>query len=65
MKTLLEILQKQGNYTTVVIITPRILDTYIESINTLNKTVSRTVVISLEDEYLEKLHKDIIKYRSR
>ena len=63
--TIRNIAKKQGNYTTVVIITPRILDTYIESINTLNKTVSRTVVISLEDEYLEKLHKDIIKYRSR
>ncbi|MFA5523385.1 MAG: DUF58 domain-containing protein [Tissierellales bacterium] len=63
--TLRDVSKRQGNYTTVVIITPRILDTYIESINMLSKSVSRTVVISVEEEHLEKLNNNIIKYRSK
>lgn len=63
--TLKEIRKRQGNFTTVVIITPRVLDTYIEPINLLNKTLSRTVVVSIEEGNLEKLSKNIIKYRSK
>lgn len=63
--TLRDIRRMQGNYTTAVIITPRILDTYIEPINLLNKSVSRTVVISVEGEHLEELDAGIFKYRSR
>ncbi|NLV88287.1 MAG: DUF58 domain-containing protein [Tissierellia bacterium] len=61
--TLKEIEKRRGNFTTVVIITPRILDTYIEPINTLSKTVNRLILITLEDEYLDSLNKNIIKYR--
>lgn len=57
------IIKNQGNFTTVVIITSRILDTYIEPIRRLNQTVSKTVIISLEDEYLDILPGDISKYR--
>lgn len=60
-----ELRRKQGNYTTIVIITPRLLDNYIQEINLLSKTVSNTVVISLEDTLLEELNKNIKKYRSR
>lgn len=60
-----ELRRKQGNYTTIVIITPRLLDNYIQSINLLSKTVSNTVVISLEDTLLDQLDRNIIKYRSR
>ena len=60
-----ELRRKQGNYTTIVIITPRILDNYIEEINLLSKTVNNTVVISLEDTLLDKLSKNITTYRSR
>lgn len=63
--TLKDIGKRKGNYTTIVIITPRILDSYIEPINSLSKTISRTVVISLESEYLENLNTNIIKYGSR
>lgn len=63
--TIKNIIKTQGNYTTVVIITPRILDTYIEPINILNKTVSKIVIISLEEEYLDSLSADIIKYRGQ
>ncbi len=61
--TIKDISKKQGNYSTVVIITPRILDTYIEPINQLSRILSRTIVISLEDQYLDYLNKNIIKYR--
>ncbi|SCG82793.1 protein of unknown function DUF58 [Proteiniborus sp. DW1] len=63
--TIMDISKRQGNYTTAVIITPRILDTYIGPINLLSKSVSRTVVISVEEEHLEKLNNKIIKYRSK
>ena len=63
--TLREIGSRKGNYTTIVVITPRILDSYVDHINKLSKTVSRTVVISLEEEYLGDLNNNIIKYRSK
>ncbi len=63
--TLKELIRKKGNYTTIVIITPRLLDDYIYGINLLSKTVSSTVVISLEGTLLNQLNKNIKKYRSR
>lgn len=63
--TLMDLGKRKGNYTTIVIITPRILDSYIEHINSLSKIVNRTIVISLEEEYLGDLNNNIIKYRGR
>lgn len=60
--TLKDISRRQGNYTTAVIITARILETYIEPLNQLSRSVSRAVVISLEEEHLEELDNNIIKY---
>lgn len=62
--TLRDIRKKKGNYTTAIIITPRILDTYIEQINLLNRSVSRMVVIAVEGEHLDQLNNSIIRYRS-
>lgn len=61
--TLKEIEKRKGNFTTIVIVTPRILDTYIEPINNLSKTVNKLVLITLEDENLSNLNSNIIKYR--
>lgn len=61
--TLKELDKKKGNFTTVVIVTPRILDTYVGPINNISKTVNKLVVISLEEENLSKLNNNIIKYR--
>lgn len=63
--TLIDIGKMKGNYSTIVIITPRILDTYVEVINGLSRTVNGTVVISLEEEYMDELNENIIKYRRR
>lgn len=63
--TIMDISKRQGNYTTAVLVTSRILDTYIEPINLLSRSVSRTVVIAVEEENLEKLNNNIIKYRSK
>ena len=52
---------KKGHYTTVVVITPRLLDTYIEPLNALNKSVVKTVVISLESDGFEHLNASILK----
>lgn len=63
--TINDISKLQGNYSTVVIVTPKILEDYIEPINALSKSVNRTVVISVEDENLGTLGNHIIKYRGR
>lgn len=61
--TLKDISQKQGNYATVIVITPKVLESYIEPINFLAGTVNRTVVISMDDKYLGNLNKSIIRFR--
>lgn len=63
--TLRDIGEKRGNYSTVVIITPRILDDYIEDLNKLSKRVNKAIVISTEEENFSNLNKNIMKYRSQ
>ena len=60
--TLINISRRRANYSTAVIITARILETYIEPINLLSRSVSRAVVISLEEDNLDDLNNNIIKY---
>lgn len=57
------ITRKQGNYTTIVIITPDTLESYIYPINRLSKVVTKTIVISVEEGHLNRLYDNIIKYR--
>jgi uncharacterized protein (DUF58 family) len=64
-RTLENVQKRQGRFTTGVVITPRILPTYVEPINQLSRGLSRTVVISLEDELLSELNPNILKYRGR
>lgn len=63
--TLRDIRKIRGNFTTAVIITPRILESYIQPINLLSRTLSRTVLIAVEGEHLDALNGNIIKYRGR
>ncbi len=63
--TLRDIQRRQGNFTTVVIVTPRLLESYIEPIEQLAQAVPRTIVIAVEGEHLEALGEGIIKYRSK
>jgi len=60
-----DIAKTKINYTTVVIITPRVLDYYVEWINLISKSINKLVVISLEEKNLNKLNNNIIKYGSR
>lgn len=62
--TLRDIRERRGNYSTVVVITPRILEDYIEPLNNLSKSVNKAIVISTEEEYLSHLNNNIMKYRS-
>ena len=61
--SLRDISKTHGNYTTIVVITPNLMDSYIDPINKLNKNVMKTVVISLEDENVNKLNKNISIFR--
>ena len=63
--TLRDIRKIRGNFTTAVIITPRILESYIQPINLLSRSLSRTVVIAVEGEHLSALNSSIIKYGGR
>lgn len=63
--TLQEARRIQGNFTTGVVITPRILESYIEPINLLAKVLPRTIVIAIEPEYLDVLSDEVIKYKGK
>ena len=58
-----EISRQRANYTTFVVITPKIFESYIEPLDDLSVTATRTIVISVDQENLGKLNKNIIKYR--
>lgn len=62
-ETLEDIARQRSNYTTFVVITPSIFESYIDPLNNLSKTATRTIIISVEKENLNKLNKNIIKYR--
>ena len=61
--SLRDISRRQGNYNTVVVITPSIMDSYISSINMLNNNVAKTIVISADEENLDRLNKNISTFR--
>lgn len=61
--TLSNISRRKGSYSTVVIITPKILESYINPINKLSKVITKTVVISMDDKNLNSLNYEILKYR--
>lgn len=54
-----------GSYTTFVIITPVVLEDYLDSINSLSEKAMRTVLISLDKSNLEYLRDGILTYVGR
>lgn len=62
---LIKLQTNQSRFKTLVIISPRILDTYIDPLNELSKKTSKLIVISLESEGFEKLDKRIVTYKER
>lgn len=58
-----KILRQRVSSSTFIVITPKIFDAYIEPLNNLSRTATRTIIISVEKENLDKLNKNIIKYR--
>lgn len=58
-----DLARRQGNYSTVVVITPNIMDSYIQALNKLNRNVAKTVVISMGEENLDRLDKNIRTFR--
>lgn len=65
VKGLSDILNKPGDFTTYVIITPRIFDDYVEYINLLNKRCMKLVVITLSITNLDKLDDGILSFIER
>ncbi len=61
--TLADIRRTMGNYTTAVIVTPRLIEPYLEPINRLARAVPCTVVIAVEGDHMDALSGNIIKYR--
>lgn len=62
---ILKLINNIGNYTTFVIITPHILEPYIEPINILSENTMKAIVISLQDDNLEYLNDDIQTFIER
>lgn len=60
---LANISRRKGSYSTVVVITPRILESYINPMNKLSKVITKMVAISMDDENLSSLNHDILQYR--
>lgn len=58
-----EVISQKGHYTSVVIITPRLLETYLDPINALNKSVVKTTVVSVEEDHINALSPTIVKVR--
>lgn len=58
-----DVARRQGNYSTVVVITPSVMESYVQPLNKLNRNVAKTVVISMEDENLHRLDKNIRAFR--
>lgn len=54
-----------GNYTTFLIITPSILEPYIEPINILSSKIMKAIIISLKDINIEYLNDDIQTFIER
>lgn len=58
-------IRRRGNYSTCIVVTPKIYPEYIEYLNNLTKLCARVVVISVHSDNMEKLNKNIIGYVGR
>lgn len=59
------IVKKKSNYTTFVVVTPKLFPEYIEPLNKLGKLSTRLDVITLDPQYEEDLSKNIVRYGVR
>lgn len=57
-----EALDMVGTYTNFVIITPKILDSYVDYINLLGKVSSKVMVIGMSCENMDKLDRNIVTF---
>ena len=64
-KLMEDIIRKGKSFTTIVIITPRVFDSYIEYLDKLRQNNNKLILISLDDKGLDKLDSSIIKYVRR
>ena len=59
------IIGRRERFTTYVIVTPKVFDSYLNPIERLKKVAEKLVVISIQEENLDLLSNDIIKYSGR
>lgn len=62
---LTQIIRNDDKYGTCIIITPSVIDSYVENINTLDRCCEKTVVISLSESNLDSLNDNVIKIVER
>ncbi len=62
---LLKLNRHDINCSTYIIITPKVLDSYIEYINSLASELQEVILISLKDENLEFISDSVLKYTGR
>lgn len=61
--TLKEMARLQGGYNVIVIVTPRIFDSYLRPIQELSRNVVKTVVVSVDERNLNRLGRHIATYK--
>lgn len=62
-KTLMEIVKLKDTYSTLVIVTPQVFDSYIDPLNKTSKHVNKLILVTIDDSNLNKLDKNILKYK--
>lgn len=62
---LLRLNRKDLHCSTYVIITPKVLESYVEPINNLTSELEEVILISLKDENMEFISQDVLKYLDR
>lgn len=61
-KTLSNLLRANIENTTYIIITPRLLDSYVDLINSLGKKFMKTILISFKENNFQNLNNNIISF---
>lgn len=62
-KTLLDIIRLKNTYNTLVIVTPKVFDSYIKPLNSASRIIGRIILITIHNDNLNKLDKNIVTYK--
>lgn len=62
-KTIIDIVRLKDTYNTLIIVIPKVFDSYVKPLNNTSKLVKNLILITIYDDNLSKLNKNILKYK--